>query len=646
MKKCQKFAIALAAFLILLNSFPAFAAETAVESPDSLSDNALMTEVSTVPSEELNMPIQDEFPILDEELISEELPIPDEAPMFSANIQYSWEGYVVKGTFTEFSNDITNIHTLYSTDGETYQECAEEWKLDELGTKDPNDLCKLQTQICLYDNFEPLRSYLAGKLNRFYLKLRITMKNGSTYESKTAVIERGEVQALPEGTKFNASFASSVGVLEKNPFNYYGRYQLTVNQAATSEEISDFLPDTLPIQVDIYQGYNIVAECIVDCPITWKPLSLPQLTAGESVTIPDAAEEIVVPEGTLLNTPVGIFHLDEALPLIRYMPSAEVRLILNVIPENENPVGVLSQENDGLEVAFNYKPTGATAIHTYTFSEQESKWLELSNIPLLDAVNAQPSNANSGYTLVIRNDQEPYQSYLAAETAGNTPTPFIVGLTIEGGVYDGRQLALSWPDTYELPPKLPNVGGAGGNESNAGSDNKNDSTDEGQRPNLPKNPKNKQTSQPSNSTQTPNDNPDSPSSDLPQPPSNNQDASSSGSTQASNNNQDVSPTDLSKTLNKNPNVSPQDSAQIIKDNQNLSPTDSTQPLNENQNTSTSGISANVNQQNQESEPTSDRHKNSPSLSVAAVAVTAMVTAICIAAITVKVSAKKKNIIKT
>ena len=602
MKKHQKFAIALNALLILLNSFPVFAAES-------------------------DMPIPDEISIMDEESI------PDEAPMFTASMQYSYEGYVVKGTFTEFSDDITHIKTLYSTDGETYQECVEEWNLFTLGTKDPDELATLQTQICLYENFEPLKSYMEGKLDRFYLKLRITIKNGSTYESKTAVIERGEVQALPEGTNFNVSFASSVGVFEKNPFNYYGRYQLTVNQAATPEEISAFLPDTLPIQVEIYQGRNAVAECIVDCPVTWKTLSLPQLTAGESVTIPDATEKIVVPKGTLLNTPVGIFHLDETLSLSNNMLSDEVRLILNVISENENPTGILSQENDGLEVAFNFKPTGAAAIHAYTFSEQESKWIKLSDLPLLDAVNAQPSNANSGYTLVICNDQEPYQSYLAAKTTGNTPSPFIVGLTIEGGVYDGRQLVLSWPDTYELPPKLPNIGGTGGNESNAGSDNKEDSTDEGQRPNLSQNPKKKQESQPSNSAQTPNDNPDSPSSDLPQTPSNNQDASSSGSVQASNNKQDVSPTDSAKALDK-------------KDNPDASPTDSAKALNEAQNTSPSGISGNVEQHNQGSELTSDRYKDSAQASTAAVAVTASVTAICIAAITAKMSSKKKKIIKT
>lgn len=643
MKKHQKSAIALTALLILLNSFPVFAAEIsedAVKSPDPMPDNSLMTEVLPVQSEVPDINITDETPIADEATI------PNEAPIFSASIQYSWEGYVVKGTFTEFSDDITHIKTLYSTDGETYQECVEEWNLSTLGTKDPDELATLQTQICLYESLEPLKSYMEGKFDRFYLKLRITIKNGSTYESKTAVIERGEVQALPEGTNFNVSFASSVGVIEKNPFNYYGRYQLTVNQAATPEEISAFLPDTLPIQVEIYQGRNAVAECIVDCPVTWKTLSLPQLTAGESVTISDAAEEIVVPEGTLLNTPVGIFHLDETLPLSNNMLSDEVRLILNVIPENENPTGVLSQENDGLEVAFNFKPTGATAIHAYTFSEQESEWIKLSDTPLLDIVNAQPSNANSGYTLIIRNDQEPYQSYLAAEMAGNTPAPFIIGLTIEGGVYDGRQLVLSWPDTYELPPKLPNVGGVGGNESNAGSDNKDDSTDEGQRPNLPKKPKNKQESQPSNSTQTPNDNQDASPTNSAKALDKKNNVSPQNSAQIIKENQNTSPADSAQALNENQNASLTNPAQTLNESQNASPPDSVQTLNEDQNTSPSVISDNVEQQNQGNEVTSDRHKGATQTSAAAVAVTASVTAICIAAITVKMSSKKKKIIKT
>lgn len=605
MKKCNKIAAALAALFILLNNFPVLAAETEIlseetitaqdgsvpldemtddpqrdstgaEVPASLSDNTLTAEVLTVQSEE------------------PDIPSPDEAPAFSARIEYSWMGYVVKGTFTEFPADVSQIRTLYSLNGEIWQECGEEWDLCLLGTTNPAELAKLQTQICLYDNFEPLKSYLANTLDHFYLKLRLTTKSGNTYESQTAVIDRGAVQPVPEGITLTASFASSIGIIEKNPFRYYGRYQLTVNQAATPEDILAFLPGTLPIKVDLEQGRQYIAGGIIDCPVTWKPLSLPPLAAGESITIPDAAEEIVVPSGTLLNTPVGIYRLDESLTFSQGMLSDEVRLVLNVAAGDGNPTGVLSREGNGLEAAFDLKPTGATAIRAYTFSDQDLGWIELPDVPFLDAVNAQPSTANSGYTLVIKSDQEPYRSYLAAEAAGDTPTPFMVGLKIEGGVYDGRQLVLAWPDTYELPPNLPKVGGAGGNENNAGSDNRDDSTEEGQRPNLPQNPEENEGVPPSDSTQMPDVN---------------QDAPLSSPTQTSNKNQSTATAKLTQIPNENQNTSSPDSSQTAKEPQTTSAS-GLPDTNNKQNVSPSGITSSKNQQDQKNEPASGRSKDS------------------------------------
>lgn len=550
MKKHDKFAAALAALFFLTNSFPVFAAgiemppeetvtvsedallpdelpdetplqesaDVEAEEPASLSDNALASELSIEESKESAEP---------------DMPLSDEAPIFCANIEYSWEGYVVKGTFTEFPDNLTHIHILYSLDGDIWQECQEEWDLKLLGTEDPGDLSQLQTQICLYDSFEPLKSYLEGSLDRFYLKLRLTLKDGHTYESQTAVIDRGETQPVPEGITLSASFAPSMRVLERNPFKYYGRYQITVSPTATPEDIIAFLPDTLPIQIDLQQGIDFFAGAIIDCPVTWKSLSLPPLIAGESVTITDVAEEIVVPGGTMLRTPLGVFRLDEPLAVNQDMLSDEVRLVLNVTAGDGNPTGVLSCEYTGLEAAFDLKPTGATAIHAYAYSDQETGWVELPDLRLLDEVNSQPSTANSGYALVLRNDQEPYRSYLAAEAAGNTPTPFIICLKIEGGVYNGRQLVLTWPGTYELPLDLPEVGGTGGNENNAGSDNKGDSTEEGRRPNLPQKPEENLKSKPSDSAQTPDENQDLSSQDSTHAPKENQHAALPDSSQAS-----------------------------------------------------------------------------------------------------------------
>lgn len=131
-----------------------------------------------------------------------------------------------------------------------------------------------------------------------------------------------------------------------------------------------------------------------------ETLIAPRLDAGESVTIDDAAKEIIIPEGTLLNTPTGIFRLDEPMKLCdQYGLSDDVQLVLNTAPADGAPTGALTEEQSGLEMAFHLKPTGATAIQAYVWSENNPTWTSLPDISLLDAVNAQPSAASSGYAL-------------------------------------------------------------------------------------------------------------------------------------------------------------------------------------------------------------------------------------------------------
>lgn len=418
-----------------------------------------------------------------------------EAPSFHACVEYSSQGYVAKGSFTDIPSDISSIRPLYSLDGETYQSCGVPWDLHWMDITNEEDMkgaqTRLHNQICLYSNQEPLKSYLDKKLDRFFLKLRLSLKDGTTYESQSSLIDRGSPQPIPEGLCPSATFAPSLAAYDRMPFCGYGKYQITVSADATAEEIASCLPDTLPVEIKLSKGLEHITQGVVDCPVAWKPLSLPMLTNGETVTIYDAAEEIVVPEGSLIDTPTGIYRLDEPLKLCdQYGLTDEVRLILNIISKDKEPTGVLMQENAGLEMAFHQKPTGATDIQAYVLSENGSTWTNLPGLSLLDAVNSQPSTPNSGYALILDCNQEPYRSYLEETAAGNTPAPFFIGLTIKGGVYDGRQLILAWPDTYEIPPVLPKLGGSGGNEANAGADNQHDSTPEGQRPNLPQEPEN------------------------------------------------------------------------------------------------------------------------------------------------------------
>lgn len=436
-----------------------------------------------------------------------------EAPAFHARIEYRM-GYTVIGTFTDFTPDITLIETLTSLDGENWQNGRVTWNLFGLDTDDEDKLEALQNQSCLFSNYEPLKSYIAGKIDRFYLKLRITKKNGLSYETQPAVIERGGLQPIPEGTERVARFSSALLVREPDPssryrYRQYGRYHLTISEDTAAEEISSFLPDTLPVEVQLHHGADFIAIGVVDCPVTWKPLSLPRLSAGESITIADAAEKILVPDDTLLSTPLGIFSLDEPLSLDVSPSTDEVRLVLNVCPVSGGPAGVLKEGWNGLEMAFNHYPAAASSIQTYILTEGESEWTELSGLSLLEDLY-QPSTENSGYALILRNDQEPYRSYLLAAASGETPTPFFVGLEIKGGIYDGRQLILAWPHIYEELPDLPKFGGAEGNEGNAGADNKNDSTESGQRPNLPQMPEDNAAEHPTTTLTDPDVNPKEP----------------------------------------------------------------------------------------------------------------------------------------
>lgn len=500
----------LAAAFILSDNFTVYAAnadqmqeeiiteqESAGTDDKEITDGISLSETSTISGNGTES---------EEEPYETDFPIPDEAPAFQAHIEFR-QGYTVIGTFTDFTPDIILILPLYSLDGETWETSStNDWNLDNLNTDNEYLIKAGQNQPCLLSTDEPLKSYIAGEIDRFYLKLRITRASGLSYETQSAVIERGGLQSIPEGTERRASFASAIAASEPDPAaprrsRKYGRYQLTIPVDATVEEVSALLPDTLPVEVQFDHGSDFIAIGVVDCPVTWKPLSLPQLSPGESITIPDAAEEILVPGGTLVSTPLGTFQLDEPLSLNTPPSTDEVRLVLNVSPEDRNPTGVLRAGRNGLEAAFHRSLTGAVSVQTYVLKEGESEWTKLSDISL-SGESSQPTAANSSYMLVLYNDQEPYCSYLAAVKAKETPIPFFIGLKIEGGIYDGKQLILAWPDIYEQLPDLPEVGGVSGNEGNAGADNKGDSTESGQRPNLPQSSNDNQKKQQPSSTYT------------------------------------------------------------------------------------------------------------------------------------------------
>lgn len=497
---------ALTTALILAGSLPASAAvsaatsETGVPAPVAGNETPTQTTDSGAPTQTTDSGA----PTQTADNKTPALTTNNEVPPFSACITLSAQGYVVSGNMT-FPDGTCRVQNLYSLDGANYEVYDWEWQIPVVSG------CAIRTpQDCLKAYNEPLKSYLAGTLDRFYLKLLITKDDGTTYESEPAVIERNrEPQPVPDGLTLGAKFDSSMRVFDGNKHRYYNKYQLTVKEHATADEIASYLPQTLPVQVQVGSGIYVV-DCLVDCPVTWKPFTVTELTSGESVIIADAAEPLSVPAGTLLDTPIGVFQLYEPLLLGDGQVRAnEVQLILNVISADGKPTGSLAVDRGALKIALTWKPTGATAIRAYTLTEGETEWTEVQGQQLEKTLNAQLSTPNGGAT-ILDADAELIRSYLEADAAGNTPTPFLVGIKIEGGVYDGKQLVLPWPAAYGNDlPYLPEItGGSGGNEGNAGSDNKDDSTDEGQRPNLPQQPEDTGDLPDGSSGET---NPDSPS---------------------------------------------------------------------------------------------------------------------------------------
>lgn len=137
--------------------------------------------------------------ILPQKAVADEI----EAPAFHAYIDFDGQGYTVMGEAT-FPADTCRVQNLYSLDGIHYEVYHREWVMPgpitgSVASGSAISGSAIQVpQICLQANDAPLRNYLDGTLDRFYLKLLITREDGTTYESEAALIERNrEPQLIP-----------------------------------------------------------------------------------------------------------------------------------------------------------------------------------------------------------------------------------------------------------------------------------------------------------------------------------------------------------------------------------------------------------------------------------------------------------------
>ncbi len=432
---------------------------------------------------------------------------PEVPPDFTAIIDPTEQGYLLKGKFTDFLPNTVRVRPLYSLDGENYQViCQEEpydWQLDKLGAENESELSRLHNQICAASSVEPLKSYLDGEINMFYTKLQITLEDGVSYYTKTFEIARGTPRPLPDNAQVYALFPSSMRVIDRSvrPFYTYGKYQIVVREDAKIEEIYSVLPKTVPVEIQIALEGTSSAPItgVVQAGVVWKALPDLHLTAGETFTITDAAEDLLIFAGTQVHTPLGVYVLANDLRFDQIFAHDEIRLIVNVIGKDEKPevslsgslVEDASSNQLPLSLSFSLKPSGATAIEAYSYAEGDTSWTKLCNLLTIRAVDANQSQQLYGYVDILQPADTPYQAYLQGKSSG-----FLIALTIKGGVYDGKAVILSWPGEYNPPAKIPEIGGSGGNENNAGNGGDGSGGNGGQRPDLPDDEKPPVTSQP------------------------------------------------------------------------------------------------------------------------------------------------------
>lgn len=460
--------------------------ETNIET-DIETEAEIEIDTDTHQEEEPASPSEARQPEITDRIEDDEMPpattwsLPATPPGFSAEIESTFEGYVLKETFTEFHPDTVQVYPLYSWDGEVYEPIGEDgetmnWDLDMLGTEDPWEQEFMQTQICAYASDEPMESFLQQKQDRFYVKLEITLESGERYETQADVIEQGMSQLPPENTTFDAAFSASMRAVEKEQTSAYtyGKYQITVKENVTSEEMYALLPETVPVEIQIAESETnkVITSGIVDCEVAWKEIPALTLNAGMSFIIRDAAHELVIPSGTEVSTPLGIYILPENFGFENLYARDEIRIVVNVIEKEETPdISLIENRNTDLtngsgplSLAFRLKPSGADSIKAYSYVEGETEWTEICELLDLRAVDANQSEKLYGYVDILQPDESPYQEYLKGDNTG-----FMIGIMIEGGTFDGERVLLPWPGAYTPPPQIPELGGAGGNENNAGS---------------------------------------------------------------------------------------------------------------------------------------------------------------------------------
>ena len=410
----------------------------------------------------------------------ESAPPPESPPTFSTEVQHSNQGTSLVGRFEAFTTDIQKIEPIYSLDGKGFH--ADPGKAWELSLwNDENKSRGLFRQTCFTSSDEPFRSYLNGSLEQFYVKLRITTWSGGSYESEAALVRRGAPQPVPDGVRLGAMYAGGMRV----PRQRCNKAYVTAREGMPWAEVEPLLPTSLPVDIQLLtKNLEIIDRGLAQGAATWRPQEDLTLTASDkSVVFEDALASLDIPQGYEVPMATGRYQLLER-PTFDPLCGEAVQLWVNLLKQDARASLGLNADLGGtagidLHMAFDQKPSGAKAIRYFYYYEGLEDWVEAGEVLEQAPVDVQPGNEASVYYKLFSTEDGPYGAYLAGKLDG-----FLVGVEIEGGVFDGELHQLAWPGEYETPARVPEFGGSGGNRGDAGSGDGGGNGD-GQRPGLP-----------------------------------------------------------------------------------------------------------------------------------------------------------------
>lgn len=410
-----------------------------------------------------------------DQIAPQEVPI---APAFSAELSFAWDGWGLYGTLEAITPEMTAVIPCYSLDGDTYvSEAYNAWQLD------PDDPDLLRQQ-CFWPMEPPLREYLSGEIDQFYLKLQITYADGSTADTRSVHFQREGPAPLPEGYQVEAWYAPSVRELQPPPQPPQGRYHFTISSDATSEMLTDLLPETVPVELQIYQpGAPTRYTAVVDYSVRWPQ---PQLAPdGQDTHI--SATQVVPPQQCTVTLGPVVYQLapPEILPengpvlLATFHP---------VVPGTASQL-LLSTDNDangsGIRATLPHRPTGAVAIVPEWSLDGQTGWTALADVlPSAPPEHGPPRFQHHSFPVLTSADA-PLADYLARTIPG-----FYLRVRVVGGALDGVSAVTAWPADYDYDPPRDDSedDGGGGNRGDAGSTGSGNVDSGGQRPGLPQDP--------------------------------------------------------------------------------------------------------------------------------------------------------------